>query len=217
MNINVLTKNFVLMFILIYMTGCALSRSVVPVEISETAVNPANGINIKIVSVTDKRIFQLNPRTPDIPSVSETEGNNETIRARAIARKRNGFGAALGDVLLPEGQSVANLLKRSLSNSFRLAGYRVLKPSDLNYEEAKPVSVELIKFWSWIEWGFAVFKVHNRSEVRLQGPVASLENGKTISNEHIGSHAAVFESDWQDSASLGLAGLSEKVTLELQK
>ncbi|OUR75885.1 hypothetical protein A9Q83_16040 [Alphaproteobacteria bacterium 46_93_T64] len=212
-----LLKNFALMSILIFMTGCALSRSVVPVEISEAAVNPVNGIDVKIVSVTDKRIFQVDPKTPNIPSISESEANTDAIRARAIARKRNGYGAALGDVLLPEGQSVASVMERSLSNSFRLAGFRVLKPADPNYETAKPIKVDLIKFWSWIEWGFVELKVHNKSEIRLQGPVASLENGKTISNEHIGSHAAVFESDWQDSASLGIAGLSEKVTQELQK
>jgi len=216
MSLRSILKSIAILSFMVLMTGCAVNRSVVPVKVAEPIANPVNGIDVKIVSVVDMRKFELDPKTPNIPSISKSEVNNAGIHARAIARKRNTYGAALGDVLLPEGQTVVSLMKTSISNSFRLAGYRVLSPTDPKYETAVPINVELNKFWSWVEWGFWNLKLHNNSEVKIVGPVPNLENGKVITNAHIGSHSAVFESDWQDSASFGIEGLSAKVIQELK-
>ena len=75
---------------------------------SNSATVNANGKEIFIESVTDERIFQENPKSQDIPSLGLGGSANATeiIRKRAIGRKRNTYGKALGDILLEEGQTV---------------------------------------------------------------------------------------------------------------
>jgi hypothetical protein len=64
--------------------------------------------------VTDRRVFEVNPRQANIPSLmNDAEIKNPAITARAVARKRGGFGKTLGDVgdvLLPEGRTVTNVV-----------------------------------------------------------------------------------------------------------
>ena len=217
MKIVALLKNLGLISLLLFVTGCAATRSVVPVDVVESVGNPTTGIDVKIVSVEDDREFQVKPKIPEIPSLSESEVNNDSIKARAIGRKRNGYGHAIGDVLLPEGQTVASVMKSSISNSFRQAGYRVLEKGDESYDKALPINVKMTKFWSWIQMGFWQLKIHNNSEVTIQGPLEKLEEGMSVSNQHEISAAAVFDSDWQESASKGAAGLADKIAEELKK
>lgn len=212
-----LLKNLGLISLLLFVTGCALTRSVVPVDVAVPIGNPINGIDVKIVSVEDDRDFQVRPKTPDVPSLSENEVINESVKARAIGRKRNGYGAAIGDVLLPEGQTVADVIKSSLSNSFRQAGYRVLGEGDANYDTALPISVKMTQFWSWIEMGFWQGKLHNDSEVIIKGPIDKLKNGITVSNQQAIPVSMVRDDEWQKSASEGAAGLANNVAKELKK
>jgi hypothetical protein len=49
--------------------------------------------------VTDQRTFEARPRDASIPSLKEeADLTNRAITVRAIARKRGGFGMALGDI-----------------------------------------------------------------------------------------------------------------------
>ncbi|MBE7638218.1 hypothetical protein GUA87_15270 [Sneathiella sp. P13V-1] len=205
------SKVIVCLSLLLLATGCATNRSVVELEAAEKVENPTNGIDVKIASVEDARDFQFRPRTPDIPSISEDEVDNPQIKQRAIGRKRNGFGKALGDVLLPEGTTVASFMAESMSNSFRKAGYRVIEENDPAYADAVPVKVQINEFWSWIEMGFWQLKLHNRAKVTLTAPIDELQKGITVTNQHTGSHAAIFESDWQASAVSGRNEITEKV------
>ncbi len=55
------------------------------------------------MKVEDDRKFQDKPASADIPSL-KGEQSNATVeeKARAVARKRNGYGKALGDILLKD-------------------------------------------------------------------------------------------------------------------
>jgi len=219
MKIVALLKNLGLISLLLFVTGCLDSRSVVPVDVVEFVGKPTAGIDVKIVSVEDIREFQVRPRIPEIPSLPEDEVNNESIKARAIGRKRNGYGRAMGDVLLPEGQTVASVVKSSISNSFRQAGYRVLKKGDAQYNDAFPISVRVTKFWSWMEIKVWMQKLRNQSEVTIQGPLEKLKKGMTVSSGHEIPMAAVamFDSEWQISVAQGAAALADRVAEELKK
>ena len=105
------TKAVLLVLMLISLSACAVDRSTVSVDAPENISNPSNGVEVKLASVTDGRVYEFQPATPDIPSLSEDEIVNADIKARAFARKRNSYGKALGDVILPEDQTVAEIMK----------------------------------------------------------------------------------------------------------
>src|SRR4051812_33678497 len=90
------------------LAGCATGRDVITPKF-EAAENPAQGVPVRIVKVEDTRSFEIKPGTPSTPSLMDDNLNDGAIRSRAIARKRNGYGMALGDILVPEGQTIAQL------------------------------------------------------------------------------------------------------------
>ena len=90
------------------LTGCATSRSVVDPSIAASA-NPAQGKAVRIEKVVDAQVFEKAPSEPSTPSLDPSEPTDDKIKARAIARKRNGYGKALGDVLLPENKTAAKV------------------------------------------------------------------------------------------------------------
>ena len=152
-------------------TACATNRAELDIKVGEskpTAVATA-GKPVKIVAVNDKRIFMLNPRTPSIPSLRDGEINNKTITSRAIARKRNTYGMALGDILLPEGRTVAQLARETLTKALTQAGYTVLKPGDPGYEAAPALSADVEEFWSWATPGFTAIAMEFKGTLRLTG------------------------------------------------
>ncbi len=191
--------------------GCAASRSVVVPDGGATVDNPTQGIAIRIDRVDDARRFEPSPKTPDIPSLPGDDVRNAALTSRAIARKRNSFGLALGDVLLPEGQSVSQLVDGAICTGFRRAGYRVLKPGAPGYEQATPVTAQINEFWSWFQPGFSSVTIWNREDITLAGPLPALGRGITVKGEVSEQMMAVFENDWRKIISRGLAEITEKV------
>ena len=135
--------------------GCATNRGLVSLTTPNSdKVAPSNGMEIYIRSVVDKRIFEENPRSPDIPSLDPSEAQGEDIKRRAIARKRNAFGKGLGDILLNEGQTVVSVITDSLRQAFIEEGYTVAGTSSNLGKNSRTIDVEINKFWSWMNPGF---------------------------------------------------------------
>ena len=125
----------------LFLSGCATNRGVVRLEqaAAQTPVQ-ATGKTVFIDTVTDRREFQENPSSQDIPSLGfgGSAAATADIKRRAIARKRNTFGRALGDILLEEGQTVETVIRDALKRSFAELGYTVLE-----YKESKAVGSDL--------------------------------------------------------------------------
>ena len=137
------------------LNGCATSRGLVSLTTpTSEKVAATNGMEIYIRSVVDKRIFEVDPKSPDIPSLDPAEPQNEDIKRRAIARKRNTFGKGLGDILLNEGQTVESVISDSLRQAFIEEGYTVIGNSSNLAKNSRIVDVEINKFWSWMNPGF---------------------------------------------------------------
>jgi len=195
----------------ILLGGCAAGRSVVTTTF-DPGVNPATGTAVRVEPVEDARVFTAAPPQADMPSLMNAdEIGNKAITSRAIARKRGGFGAALGDVLLPEGESVQQLSRAAVVRALRDAGYRVSSPGDPGYAEAVPIKVRIDEFWSWFSPGFAAVAVNFRGKLHLQGNIAPVTTGTSYSAEVQDRMQAVFESDWAAVVSKGVAALSESV------
>lgn len=130
------------------LTGCVSTRDVVAPRV-DAGVNPAQGVPVRIGKVEDLRVFQVKPPSPVTPSLMDDQIHNEPIRARAFSRKRNSYGMALGDVLLPDGQTVAKLVETAVARSLREGGYRVVSGNDADYARATPIMVRIDKLWTW--------------------------------------------------------------------
>lgn len=214
-----MTKNLVgAVAVLLLLCGCATSRSVLAVNTApqyQTA-NPEVGQAVKL-NVVDARAFELRPATPDIPSLKNGEIGNTAITSRAIARKRNGYGKALGDVLLPEGQTVALVVGNAIAEGFKGAGYRIVVAGDPAYDSAVSVDATINQYWSWVDMGFWALTLNCRVDVTLTSSLSGLEQGLTTLVAPSKQAGAAFESDWQDIATTGLNELTREIIQKLPR
>lgn len=196
------------------LAGCAAGRSVVPAGI-DAGANPAQGAPVRLDEVTDARVFSASPPDPATPSLMNAgEIHDAAITRRAVGRKRGGFGNALGDVLLPEGQSVPQLVTVAVTRALRDSGYRVVSAGDADYAGAAPVKVRVDKFWSWFSPGFASVAVSFEGEIHLQGALPQIRDGRSASASVEERMQAVMDSDWQAIVNQGLDKLV-KATREI--
>lgn len=194
------------------LSACAVSRSVVHIEQSETIENPAEGPEVRIVEVNDNRQFEIDPRSPDIPSLANDEIDDASVTERAYGRKRNTYGMALGDVLTPEGKTVSDAIAKTVENAFQAAGYRVLTPEDADYANAADVKVDVTEFWSWFEPGFWQVTVHNRSDISLSAEEITSSSPIRVTEHYKENMQMVLDSDWQASAIKALQEVRKKIT-----
>ncbi|MCD6079422.1 MAG: flagellar biosynthetic protein [Ramlibacter sp.] len=152
--------------------GCATSRSEVriapPDAAAAAAVTKPRAVVIR--SVQDTRQFAEKPADPSVPSLGEGGASqaSDSVKARAIARKRNTYGQALGDVLLQEGQTVTGLVRENLSAAFRQAGYRVATDAASAGPNPLNVDVSVRKFWAWFTPGFWTITLTANIETELR-------------------------------------------------
>lgn len=143
----------------LFFSGCATKRGEVALQVPTAKAEPApsNGQQIYINSVVDKRMFELKPADPSTPSLDPSEAQSDTIKARAVGRKRNGYGMALGDILLNEDQSVNSVIKDSLKEALKSKGYQVIENKEQITPQTYIADVKIVKFWSWMNPGaFAI-------------------------------------------------------------
>lgn len=121
---------------------------------------PFNGKTVFINPVSDNRRFEDKPKSPNIPSLDPGKVQNGEIKSRAIGRKRNSYGKALGDILLKEGVTAQALTTASITQAFSESGYRVL--TDKSEVTADTVMVDSVidQFWSWFQPGFWAITLH---------------------------------------------------------
>ena len=138
----------------IVLTGCATSRSELRL-IAPSASLPVAALHdapIAVIrSVKDVRRFALAPSDPSTPSLGFEGAEKATaeVRSRAIGRKRNTFGMAMGDVLLQEGQTVDALVRDALTSALRDNGFNVLASGNGTPPKLE-IDVQITTFWSWI-------------------------------------------------------------------
>lgn len=136
--------------------GCAVSRSEVKLSGPSVEAPQASGGRVVVIrSVKDDRTFEQAPRDPSTPSLGGGGANSASTetRSRAIARKRNTYGQALGDVLLEHGKTVEGVVRENLTAALRKAGYDV---RDQGNAGSSPIFIDarIQKFWAWLTPGF---------------------------------------------------------------
>lgn len=197
------------------LAGCAASRSELDVPVAKPSVTPTKAA-VKITEVVDKRQFEIDPRSPSTPSVRGNEINNEDLTARAVGRKRGGWGNAWGDVVLPEGQTVSGLVAEVLAAALAEKGYAVVTKGAPGYDTALPLSADILKFWSWVNFGLDI-KITHESLVKLTGPWPVPDDKREVQGHAFyNSYVAIVESDWADLLKSGTQDLQKNVEAVLK-
>ena len=171
---------FGLAVLMVLVSGCAATRSTLDVTVPRAEVPPGQA-HIRITEVTDRRRFEANPRHPSVPSLENPqELNDRGITSRAIARKRNTYGKALADILLPEGRTVAQLVREAVTTAFRETGYLVVEDKSPEYAKALSVSVDVRQFWSWFTPGFWTIAMEFESIVVVKSDALLISQEETV-------------------------------------
>jgi len=195
-------------------SGCATSRGILDVRVN-LPQDPSSGKVVSIVRVTDHRQFEEAPRDASIPSLKGKEIGDPSITSRAIGRKRNAYGKALGDILLPEGRTVEDLVREALTRSFREAGYRVIDNPASSKEKATPVEADIEQFWSWLTPGFWSLSLQFEAKVRIKGNVGPFKTGQTVSG-HVELHSqAASTGAWLNTVNKGIDAFVQEVNKQL--
>ena len=205
------------LFCCLLLGGCATSRSVldIPTPVSEK-ITQANGKDVYINSTSDKRIFESNPASPEIPSLDPSEDQSDAIRTRSIARKRNGFGKALGDILLKEGLSVESLTKASIRQAFIEKGYRVIDTKTQITSDTYIVDAEISKFWSWINPGFFALTLSTEISTPLTVKSPDGVDKKTINVKASDSYQTGAEGNWVEVINKALRAYIDDLKTKLK-
>ncbi len=178
-------------------SGCATNRGEIELNIPETIEIPIkNGEQVFIKSVVDNRIFEEKPEKPNIPSLSPSKERNKDIEKRAVARKRNTYGKALGDILLKEGQTVESVIHESLKQGFLENGFDVLENAEQSSPSTYIVDAKINKFWSWTNPGFWSISISTEINTDIQLKKLTEERTETISVEFSKNFQTGAGSNW---------------------
>ncbi len=204
------------------LTGCATSRSEIRLEppsasLPNAATQTTSTQSVWIRSIVDDRQFAEAPRDPSIPSLGFEGATQATpeIKARAFGRKRGGFGKALGDVLLENGQTVSSVIRDQLSASFAHAGYRVTTSEKEVGTDPLIVDVRIRQFWAWINMGFWALTLNNQitTDLTLSGNVPPI----TVSVHMQEPHMAITDGAWTEDLGKALQAYRAQATEKVKK
>ena len=201
------------------MSGCATSRSEIKLQ-SPTIVAPATATTseqraVVIDKITDERVFAEAPNDPSVPTLGFGGADKATddVKARAVGRKRNSWGKALGDVLLQPGQTVESVIRENLIAAFQQAGYQIKDEGDAG-PSALVVDVHIKQFWSWFTPGAFVVTLSNNIATDLV--INSDRRPVVVSTHGEDTHAMATESDWMQIVDKGLSAYRTEVSHRMQ-
>ena len=197
---------------LLLLAGCATNRAevdILPPGNSQTPA-PSNGKKVYI-SAVDDRVFQIKPSRFDTPSLKYDEIDDKSITERAIGRKRNNYNMPIGDVLLPKGRTVSELVGDAVATAYRQAGYEVV--STPGARDVSEVKVQIIEFWSWYTAEGVLDKVlRNKSSLQIQTHGAPEHSVKTLVNEKV---KVATDTDWKRVTEAGLEAITQETLKQL--
>jgi uncharacterized lipoprotein YajG len=185
------------------LSGCATSRSIVDIKVPP-GPNPTNGKAVKIVQIIDSRKFEVSPKTQSVPSLNEEEMKDSKITSRAVGRKRNSYGKAMGDFLLPEQRTVQDLVREAMTKALREKGYSVFEQNSANYQNVLPLEADIGQLWSYITPGFWSLSLEFETIVKIKGDVFPTSNEEQIRGYAQMSVQTGAESNWIETIQNGI-------------
>lgn len=198
------------------LSGCAATRSTFNVPIAQAPSDTARGF-VKITQVRDQRRFEAAPRNPSTPSLQNPEEiGDPAITARAIARKRGGYGNAMADILLPEGRTVEQLVREAVTKAVQEKGYTVVSEPSPAVARALPLAVDIQQFWSWATPGFWQMSAEFEGILLLKGEALLVNPQETVRGYSIVKGMAITDEVWQQVMQQGIGDLVEQVKAKVR-
>lgn len=198
-------------------TGCATNRSQIAITAPANVVINTTGMPVKIVAARDSRKFTVNPSNPSLESLANPiDIANPAVTGRAIARKRNGFGQALGDVMLPEGKTVTALVVDAVRSALHEKGYRVVDDKSPDHATALPLALDVKHFWAWIRPGFWSLEMKFNANVAITSTELVGQDGQLVHAESMMNVQGAFESNWQELIQNGVTVLVAQLKAKLR-
>ncbi len=205
------------------LVGCATSRSEIKLDTraaaapagAATAPAPAMKGFAVIRTVKDERTFEQAPDDPSTPSLG-LEGTQQATadtKSRAIGRKRNSFGQALGDVLLQSGQTVEGVVRSTLADAFTQSGYQVVDAGAAP-SAAMIVDVRVKDFWAWLNPGFWAITVNTRIAADLD--IAGMPGTRRVETHHVEPRQLITDGTWIEVVQAGLRTWRDEAAKRLQ-
>jgi sulfur carrier protein ThiS len=196
------------------LAACAVNRSIVDVSALPAYATEAKQV-VTIIEIRDLRQFTASPRDPAMPSLaSEADTHDPAVTARSVGRKRSSYGTHAGDVLLPEGKTVADLVRNAATTALREKGYTVV--DDPALPGVVPLSIDIEQFWAWFTPGLLHVTVEFDSRLRIYGG-DMFERTPTMVTGHA-EIADIVASDgtWSTAIQRGLDNLTLNLKDELE-
>lgn len=200
---------------LLMLGACATSRSTLSLQLPAQGTVVTGDKVAQIESVTDARRFEADPDDPSTPSLKKGEqyALDAAGRDKAIARKRNGYGMAIGDILLEGDATVTSLTRELVAQGLRERGYRVLGPDEPAPDGTVPVRVAVDEFWAWFTPGFWAATIEARVRTGI-----TLPDGRKAEVLGYGENTVQSGRDrnWQEAYERAFADYREKLRAALQ-
>jgi hypothetical protein len=199
------------------LSGCAASRSTFDLSVTQTEHSDVKAY-VKLLQVADQRRYEVNPRDPSIPSLGNAaQIDDRAITSRAVARKRNSWGMALSDILLPEGRTVEQVVREAVTKALADKGYAVVEPGDGHYATALPLNVDIQKFWSWMTPGFFSISLEFEGTISMQSDAILDLKQEMVRGYSHGNFFAATDGAWHETMQEGMADLITKISAKLRK
>jgi hypothetical protein len=167
---RVLWPRLCLLPLMLALAACATNRSYVSLDVPSTGVAADGGKVAVIESVSDERLFEDDPDEPSTPSLKKGDKYSLDVEGRksAIARKRNGYGIAIGDIMLQPPQTIETITHDLVADGLRAQGFRVVGPGEAAPADAMRVKVRVKEFWAWLTPGFWAIDMEARMKTLLE-------------------------------------------------
>ncbi len=175
-------------------TGCVTGRRIVTLETPDIPAISSNGTTFRIVSVVDDRVFRNNPSDPSIPSIDgDVKMLGPEEKSSMIGRQRNGYGKALGDIALPDGESIINEVELLLKEGLDSIGYDAV---DLPSEDLS-VNVSVNEFWAWFGPGVFSLEFHARLKCTINFKGRDIEEEFVVGGEGVNVGQVASNENWK--------------------
>jgi hypothetical protein len=190
-------------------TGCA--PHVVVAIPEKRMANPTSGPTVVITRVTDHRRFAQEPTVPSVPSLKQGAISDIALTSRAFGRL-----ATAWDFLLPEGRTIAMVVRENLTHALREAGYRVTEDGPSAPQDALKLEVDIVRYWCWFEPGFWFCTLNFKGALDLKGDVFRSGDKESLDIQIDKGYQVVVDQDWGLFLVVGGETLSEKFKEKLK-
>lgn len=190
-------------------SGCVLGQRTVALPVPSHGSGGSKG-QVAITSITDARVFQNKPSDPSTPSArGDVNQLSAQQRANLIGRQRNTYGAAMGDIALPAGETAATKMRELIASALAKRGYGV------GGSGGNSASVRIDEFWAWGTPG--MWSIGFEARVRGQFTVRRGGATRTFSITGHGENNGQVASDtnWRQAYERAFADFLAKLDTEL--